>query len=106
MTYYKYHHLSMVNLIHTADCNLENTFYYPNVELISREFKKGSENRDLVICNSCSWAVSLLKGSKPYHHCPICKCKKLEVIPVEDYEGYKVSMSRKSGLSIEFAGHA
>ena len=68
--------------------------------------KKGSENRDLVICNSCSWAVSLLKGSKPYNQCPICKREKLEVIPVQDYEDYKVSMSRKSGLSIEFAGHA
>jgi len=30
----------MVNLIHTANCNLENTFYYPNVDLISREIKK------------------------------------------------------------------
>ena len=68
--------------------------------------KKDSENRDLVICNNCLWAVSLIKGSKHFGRCPLCNDKKLEVIPVEDYENYKLSMSGIRGLSIEFTGNA
>jgi len=64
--------------------------------------KKGTENRDLVICNNCVWAVSLLKGSKVFDCCPVCNGKDLEVIPVEDYEDYKLEISLKRGLSIEF----
>ena len=66
--------------------------------------KKGTENRDLVICNNCVWAVSLLKGSQVFDCCPVCNGKDLEVIPVEDYEDYKLDINRKSGLSIEFTG--
>ena len=66
--------------------------------------KKGAENRDLVICNNCLWAVSLLKGSQVFHRCPVCNGKKLEVTPVEDYENYKLAVNRKRGLSIEFSG--
>ena len=29
-----------------------------------------TENRDLVICNDCLWAVSLLKGSKVFGAVP------------------------------------
>jgi len=68
--------------------------------------KKGAENRDLVICNYCLWSVSLLKGSKVFDRCPMCNGKKIEVIPVEDYENYKLSKSQKRGLSVEFAGNA
>jgi hypothetical protein len=71
-----------------------------------RENKMGSENRDLVICNNCLWAVSLIIGSKHFDRCPLCNGKNLEVIPVEDYENYKLSMSRIRGLSIEFTGNA
>ena len=67
--------------------------------------KKGSENRDLVICNNCFWAVSLIKGSKLFDRCPSCNGEKIEVIPVEDYENYKLAMNQKRGLSIEFAGN-
>lgn len=66
--------------------------------------KKGAENRDLVICNNCLWAVSLLKGSQVFVRCPLCNRKNLEVIPVEDYENNKLVVSRKRGLSIEFTG--
>jgi hypothetical protein len=66
--------------------------------------KKGTENRDLVICNYCLWAVSLLKGSPLFDHCAVCNRKDLEVIPVEDYEDYKLELNRKRGLSIEFSG--
>lgn len=65
--------------------------------------KKGTENRDLVICNNCLWAVSLLKGSQVFDCCPVCNDKDLEVIPVEDYEDYKLDINLKRGLSIEFA---
>ena len=66
--------------------------------------KKDAENRDLVICNNCLWAVSMLKGSQVFDRCPVCNCEKLEIIPVEDYEDYKLVVSQKSGLSIEFTG--
>ena len=66
--------------------------------------KKSNENRDLIICNSCLWALSLLKGSQVFDRCPICHRKNLEVIPVEDYENYKLEVNRKRGLSIEFTG--
>ena len=65
--------------------------------------KKGTENRDLVICNNCMWAISLLKGSQVFDCCPVCNGKDLEVIPVEDYEDYKLDINRKRGLSIEFS---
>jgi hypothetical protein len=64
--------------------------------------KNGAENRDLVICNKCLWAVSLLKGSKVIGYCPLCNGGRLEVVPVEDYEGYKLEISQTGGLSIEF----
>ncbi|HXV87508.1 MAG TPA: hypothetical protein VD710_00275 [Nitrososphaeraceae archaeon] len=67
--------------------------------------KKGAENRDLVICNNCIWAVSLIKGSKVFDQCAMCNGENIEVIPVEDYENYKLSISRKKGLSIEFTGN-
>ena len=66
--------------------------------------KKSDENRDLIICNNCQWALSLLKGSQVFDRCPMCHRKSLEVIPVEDYENYKLEVNRKRGLSIEFTG--
>ena len=65
--------------------------------------KIGREYRDLIICNNCLWAVSMLKGCRAFVYCPICKGKDLEVIFVEDYESYKIGLSEKNGLSIEFA---
>jgi hypothetical protein len=35
----------------------------------------------------------------------MCKGVKIEVIPVEEYEDYKLSKSEKRGLSIEFSGN-
>ena len=66
--------------------------------------KKDAENRDLVICKNCLWAVSMLKGSQVFDRCPVCNGKKLEIIPVEDYEDYKLAINQKSGLSLEFTG--
>jgi hypothetical protein len=34
----------------------------------------------------------------------MCHRKNLEVIPVEDYENYKLEVNQKRGLSIEFTG--
>lgn len=70
--------------------------------VINMSSKIGTENRDLVICNNCLWAVSLLKGSQVFGCCPVCNSNNLEVIPVEDYEGYKLEIRGKRGLSIEF----
>jgi hypothetical protein len=44
----------------------------------------------------------LLKGSQVFDCCPVCNSKNLEVIPVEDYESYKLEIRGKRGLSIEF----
>lgn len=65
---------------------------------------KGAENRDLVICNNCLLSVSLLKGSKAVNLCPVCNCWSLEVIPVDDYEDYKLEVTKKGGMSLEFDG--
>jgi hypothetical protein len=70
--------------------------------IIIMSAKIGTENRDLVISNNCQWAVSLLKGSQPFDWRPVCNSRTLEVIPVEDYESYKLDIRGKRGLSIEF----
>lgn len=62
----------------------------------------GKEHRDLVICNSCLWAASLLRGSKGFAACPVCHSTRLEIIPVEDYESYKIDVSKKRGIEIRF----
>jgi hypothetical protein len=60
------------------------------------------EYRDLVICNNCLWAASLLKGSRGFKICPICGNEELEVVPVEDYESYKMNIDIKRGIDIDF----
>lgn len=54
------------------------------------------ENRDLVICNSCQWAASLLRGSGGFASCPICGSQKLDTIPVSDYESYTMDIRNKA----------
>ena len=63
------------------------------------------EYRDLVICNNCLWAASLLKDSASvrFQLCPMCGREGLEIIPVNDYESYKMSITKKRGIEIEFA---
>lgn len=60
-----------------------------------------SENRDLVICNGCLWATSLLKGSHGYSACPLCGNLVLDTIPVNDYEAYTMNIKNKN-VEIEF----
>jgi hypothetical protein len=59
--------------------------------------------RDLVICNDCLWAVSLLRIMPKFSNCPICKSKNLEVIPVTNQESYTMRIKEKRGIEIEFA---
>ena len=61
----------------------------------------GEEYCDLVICNSCLWAASLLKGSRGFITCPICGNISLDVIPVNDYEAYTMNIRNKS-VELEF----
>jgi hypothetical protein len=61
-----------------------------------------NEYRDLVICNNCLWTASLLEGSAGFKICPICINENLEVIPVEDYESYKMTIDSKRGIEIDF----
>ena len=69
------------------------------IDLITQEY------RDLIICNNCLWAVSLLKDSASvnFQLCPMCGWKDLEIIPVDNYESYKMSIDKKRGIEIEFA---
>jgi len=62
------------------------------------------ESRDLVICNNCLWAASLLKDSfsTNFQGCPICGTRQIEIMPAGDYDGYKVSINKKRGIEIEF----
>jgi peptide subunit release factor 1 (eRF1) len=57
-----------------------------------------------VICNNCFWAASLLKDSygPNFQVCPICGKRELEVIPVSDYEYYKMNIDNRRGIDIEF----
>ena len=61
----------------------------------------GEEYRDLVICNSCLWAASLLRGSHGFIACPMCGNISLDVIPVNDYEAYTMTIRNKS-IELEF----
>ena len=61
----------------------------------------GEENRDLVICNNCQWAASLLRGSEGYAVCPICGNSSLDTVPVNDYESYTMDVRDKT-VDIQF----
>ena len=61
----------------------------------------GEEYRDLVICNGCLWAISLLRGSHGYDVCPSCGNRNLDVIPVNDYERYTMNVRNKN-VELEF----
>lgn len=61
----------------------------------------GEEYRDLVICNSCLWAASLLRGSQGFQTCPTCGNTVLDTIPVGDFEAYTMEIRNKN-VDIEF----
>jgi hypothetical protein len=65
--------------------------------------QESDEYRDLVICNDCSWMVSLLRGSSAFEICPICEKRNLDIIPVGDHEGYIVHIKEKRGIEKEFS---
>lgn len=73
----------------------------PNIFVIDLVMQ---EYRDLVICNNCLWAASLLKDSASVNFQLWTTCGKgnLEIIPVADYESYKMSIDNKRGIEIEF----
>ena len=61
------------------------------------------EYRDLVICNNCLWAASLLNDSSSvdFELCPNCGRRGLEIIPVGHYESYKMSIDNKRRIKID-----
>ncbi|HZA68449.1 MAG TPA: hypothetical protein VE548_02030 [Nitrososphaeraceae archaeon] len=59
--------------------------------------------RDLVICDSCQWAASLLIDSYSFSKCPKCMSENIEIIPVEDYEKYSFNIHRIRGIDLEFS---
>ena len=61
------------------------------------------EYRDLVICNSCQWSASLLMDSYTFTKCPNGMADNIEVIPVEDYEKYSLSVNKIRGIDVKFS---
>jgi Zn finger protein HypA/HybF involved in hydrogenase expression len=61
------------------------------------------EYRDLVICNNCQWSASLLMDSHIFFKCPKCMGDNIEIIPVQDYEKYSISISKIRGIDVEFS---
>ena len=59
--------------------------------------------RDLVICDSCQWAASLLIDSYAFSKCPKYMSDNIEIIPVEDYEKYSFNINRIRGIDLEFS---
>lgn len=59
------------------------------------------EYRDLVICNNCQWSASLLTDSHIFFKCPKCMADNIEIIPVQDYEKYSISISKIRGIDVE-----
>ena len=76
---------------------------YPSNSLVGLQLVT-HESRDLVICNNCLWAASLLNDSYATNLqiCPICRKKGLEIIPVSDYEYYTMHIDKRRGIDIEF----
>ena len=61
------------------------------------------EYRDLVICNNCQWAASLLMDSHTFVKCPKCMADNIKIIPVQDYEKYSISINNIRGIDVEFS---
>ena len=61
------------------------------------------EFRDLVICNNCQWAASLLMDSHTFVKCPNCITDNIEIVPVQDYEKYSISINKIGGVGVEFS---
>jgi Zn finger protein HypA/HybF involved in hydrogenase expression len=61
------------------------------------------EYRDLVICNNCQWSASLLTDSHIFFKCPKCMGDNIEIISVQDYEKYSISISKIRGIDVEFS---
>lgn len=59
------------------------------------------EYRDIVICNNCLLAASILIGRVGFKICPICGNSNLETIPVNDYEAYTMNI-QGNNIEIEF----
>jgi len=64
------------------------------------EMSNKEEYRDLVICNSCLWSASLLRGPT-FMKCPRCGNDRIEIVPVGDHERYNVRIANK-GVEIDF----
>jgi hypothetical protein len=62
-----------------------------------------SHRKQFLICESCFWCASILRGSTLVGRCPCCKSSMLESIPIATGESYRFDYSMKRGVMLDFA---
>jgi hypothetical protein len=86
-----------------------------NIESSSRPFYR--YQRQFVLCESCFWsATSLYSAVKEKQNseaiintdniaqvCPMCNKDTIALIPLQEDEGYQISLGDKRGLEIQFS---
>jgi hypothetical protein len=61
-----------------------------------------SHMTQFLICESCFWCASILRGGTPVGRCPCCKGGMLESIPIATGESYRFDYQTKRGVMLDF----
>ena len=48
------------------------------------------DKKNFLICGSCFWCVSCLNRKRNYRICPSCGNNQMQLMPISDYESYKL----------------
>ncbi|TLY11548.1 MAG: hypothetical protein E6K85_01225 [Thaumarchaeota archaeon] len=62
-----------------------------------------SQRTEFLICESCFWCASILRGGTLVGRCPCCKSNMLESIPIRTGEPYRFDCSITRGVMPDFA---
>ena len=62
-----------------------------------------SQRTEFLICESCFWCASILRGGTLVGRCPSCKSNMLESIPIGTGEPYRFDCSIRRGVMLDFA---
>jgi hypothetical protein len=46
--------------------------------------------KNFLMCGSCFWCASCLTGDRTMQQCPSCGNTEMQLMPVSDYESYKL----------------
>ncbi len=58
--------------------------------------RNGEECQDLVICNNCLGAASVLRGSVSFKTCPTYCNSNVDTIPINDHAAFKMKIRGKN----------